>query len=71
MSKSKIKRQLEERITKLENKLTIKEKKNVGLSIAFLTGKDIIPSQDTKEDALIKIKTKKQDKINELTIYFE
>lgn len=77
MSTSKIKKQLEERIAKLENKLTIKDDtKNKRWFIdSIIDGKRYHSESRyircSKEDALTKIKSKKQDKINELTIYFE
>ena len=71
------KNQLEERIVKLENKLTIKDdtKNKQFYFDAFIDGKRHKTmaryGKTSKEDALEKIKSKKQDKINELTIYFE
>ena len=71
------KNQLEERIVKLENKLTIKDdtKNKQFYFDAFIDGKRHKTmaryGKTSEEDALEKIKSKKQDKINELTIYFE
>ena len=71
------KKQLEERIAKLENKLTIKDDtKNKRWFIdSIIDGKRYHSESRyircSKEDALTRIKSKKQDKINELTIYFE
>jgi len=71
------KKQLEERIAKLENKLTIKDDtKNKCWSIdSIIDGKRYKTmaryGKTSKEEAFEKIKSKKQDKINELTIYFE
>ena len=71
------KKQLEERIAKLENKLTIKDNvKNKQFYFdAFIDGKRHKTMaryvRCSKEDALTNINKKKQDKINELTIYFE
>ena len=71
------KKQLEERIAKLENKLTIKDDtKNKRWFIdSIIYGKRYHSESRyvrcSKEDALTKINDKKQEKIKELTIYFE
>ena len=71
------KQQLEERIAKLENKLTIKDdaKNSFWYIDNIVDGKRFKTmarySKTSKEHALEKIKLKKQNKINELTIYFE
>ena len=73
----KNKKQLDERIAKLENKLTIKDDtKNKRWFIdSIIDGKRYHSESRyircSKEDALTKIKSKKQDKIKKLTIYFE
>ena len=71
------KTQLEERIAKLENKLTIKDDtKNKRWFIDSIIDGRRYHSESryvrcSKEDALTKINEKKQEKIKELTIYFE
>ena len=71
------KQQLEERIAKLENKLIIKDdaKNSFWYIDNIVDGKRFKTmarySKTSKEHALEKIKLKKQNKINELTIYFE
>ena len=70
------KKQLEERIAKLDNKLTIKDDTiNKRWFIdSIIDGKRYHSESRyicSKEDALTKIESKKQDKINELTIYFK
>ena len=71
------KKQLEERIANLENKLTIKDDtKNKRWFIdSIIDGKRYHSESRyircSKEDALTKIESKKQGKINEPTIYFE
>ena len=71
------KKQLEERIAKLENKLTIKDdaKNKCWLIDSIIDGKRFKTmaryGKTSKEDALTKINEKKQEKIKELTIYFE
>ena len=71
------KQQLEERIAKLENKLTIKDdaKNSFWYIDNIVDGKRFKTmarySKTSKEHALEKIKLKKQNKINELKIYFE
>ena len=71
------KKQLEERIAKLESKLTIKDdtKNSFWYIDNIVDGKRYKTmaryGKTSKEHALEKIKLKKQDTINELTIYFE
>ena len=71
------KKQLEERIAKLENKLTIKDdtKNKCWLIDSIIYGKRYKTmaryGKTSKEDALTKINDKKQQIINELTVYFE
>ena len=71
------KQQLEERIAKLEKKLTIKDDKDNKLFFfdAIIDGKRHKTmaryGKTPKSTAMTKISKKKQDKINELTIYFE
>ena len=71
------KQQLEERIAKLENKLTIKDdaKNSFWYIDNIVDGKRFKTMaryrKTSKEHGLEKIKLKKQNKINELTIYFE
>ena len=71
------KKQLEERISKLETKLTIKDdtKNKCWFFDCKIDGKRHKTmaryEKTTKEDALTKIQKKKQEKINQLTIYFE
>ena len=70
-------KQLEERIAKLENKLTIKDdtKNKQFYFDAFIDGKRHKTmaryGKTPKNKALTKINEKKQEKIKELTIYFE
>ena len=69
--------QLKERIVKFEKKLTIKddENKNQYYFDAIFEGKRIATiaryNIDTKESAPEKIKQKKEEKIRELTLYFD
>ena len=71
------KKQLEERIAKLENKLTIKDdaKNKCWFIDNIIDGKRFKTmaryGKTSKEDALTKINEKKQEKIKELTVYFE
>ena len=71
------KKQLEERIAKLEKKLTIKEdtKNKQFYFDTFIDGKrhktKARYGKTPKNEALTKINKKKQEIINELTIYFE
>lgn len=70
------KTQLEERIAKLENKLTIKDDTiNKRWYIDIIDGKryhsESRYKRCSKEDALTKINVKKQEIFKELTIYFE
>ena len=71
------KSQLEERIAKLENKLTIKDdaKNKCWFIDNIIDGKRFKTmaryGKTSKEDALTKINEKKQEKIKELTVYFE
>ena len=71
------KKQLEERIAKLENKLTIKDDMNNKQFYfdAFVDGKRYKTmaryGKTPKNEALTKINEKKQEEIKELTIYFE
>ena len=71
------KKQLEERIAKLENKLTIKDdaKNKCWLIDSIIDGKRFKTmaryGKTSKEEALTKISVKKQEKIKELTVYFE
>ena len=71
------KRQLEDRIAKLENKLTIKDdtKNKQFYFDAFIDGKRHKTmaryGKTPKIEALTKINEKKQEKIKELTIYFQ
>ena len=71
------KTQLKERIAKLEKKLTIKDdvKNNLFYFGAIFEGERIKTlarySNDTKESALDQIKQKKEEKIKELTLYFD
>lgn len=71
------KKQLEERIAKLEDKIEIKDDTNnkcwfFDCKIDGTRHKTMARyGKTTKEDALTKIQKKKQEKINQLTIYFE
>jgi len=71
------KKQLEERIAKLENKLTIKDdmKNKCWLIDSIIDGKRYKTmaryGKTPKDEALTKINDKKQQIINELTVYFE
>lgn len=71
------KKQLDERIAKLENKLTIKDdtKNKRWYFDSIIDGKrhhtEARYGKTPKDKALEKINKKKQEKINELTIYFE
>ena len=71
------KKQLEDRIAKLENKLTIKDdtKNKCWLIDSIIDGKRYKTmarcGKTPKDQALTKINNKKQQIINELTVYFE
>ena len=75
--KIETKKQLEERIAKLDNKLKIKddEKQSRLFFDAIIDGKrqhaEARYIRCSKADALTKIELKKQNKLNELTVYFE
>ena len=69
--------QLKERIAKLEKKLTIKDdvKNNLFYFDATFKGERLHAiaryNNNTKDSALDQIKQKKEDKIKELTVYFD
>ena len=69
--------QLKERIAKLDKKLTIKDdnKNNLFYFDAIVEGKRVKTmaryNNNTKDSTLQKIKQKKEEKIKELTLYFD